>query len=358
MRDAVRSGRAALCTLDTWLLNRLKNFNKFEKFDFISEISSASSTGLFDSFHLEFMPMSLKFFDLDKSILPRVVDNSYDFGYTHKAVLGMPIRIGTIIADQAASLIGNACFRKMDAKITLGTGTFLNINTGRKCKGSLNGANPVIAWNTQTRSKRQSIIFYSERSFYDSSTLIRFANTIGLCNKVEELSDMALSVHDSDGVIFIPKFHSMAGFIGYKQSTTKCHFVRAVLESIVFKVAQFYFLTKEETNYHYDKIRIDGGISANDFICQSIADLLNIQIERAVNSSELTSIGVAYLAAYNCGILDELEHAAKFYKVERTFFPNESYRKELFMRYKRFDDVNNHYEKRLWVTHIVMNYSF
>jgi putative glycerol kinase 5 len=341
----MRAGRAALCTMDTWLLNRLKNVNKFEKFEFITDITNVSATGLFEPFTLQYVPFNLKYFGIDESMLPRIVDSSYDYGYTHKALLGMPVRIATIIADQAASLIGNACFRRMDAKISLGTGTFLSINTGKKCMGSRNGAHPLIAWNTQTRSKKPSMVFYCEREFGDSSTLIRFAKTIGLCNDVDELSDMAQSVDDSDGIMFIPKFHSMAGFIGYKQSTTRCHFVRAVLEAIVFKVAHFYFLTKEETNYHYDRIRVDGGISANDFICQSIADLLNIQIERGINSSEITSIGCAYLAAYNCGILEELEHASKFYKVERTFMPNESNRRELFMRYKRFEDVNNRYEK-------------
>lgn len=340
----MKSGRAALCTMDTWLLNRLKNFNKFEKLEAISDISTASSTGLFDPFTLEYIPMQLKYFHIERNMLPKIVDNSYDFGYTHKALLGAPVRIATIIGDQAASLIGNACFRKMDAKITLGTGSFLNINTGRKCLGSRNGAHPLIAWSTQSKKNGNSIVYYTERQFNDSSTLIRFAKTIGLCSNVEELSDIALSVADSNGVMFIPKFYSIAGFIGYKQSTTKSHLVRAVLESIVFKVAHFYFLTKEETNYHYDRIRIDGGISANDFICQSIADLLNIIIERGVNSSEITSIGCAYLAAYNCGILEELEHAAKFYKVEKTFIPNESNRKELFMRYKKFEDINSRIE--------------
>lgn len=340
----MKSGRAALCTVDTWLLNRLKNFNKFEKFDFITDITNASATGLYDSFQLNYIPMNLKLFGIDSSVLPKIVDNSYDFGYTHKGVLGVPIRISTVIADQAASLIGNGCFRRMDAKITLGTGTFLNLNTGRKCCGSRTGANPMIAWSTQSKGKQSSTVFYTERSFNDSSVVIRFASNIGLCTDVNQLSDMALSVDDSDGVIFIPKFYSLAGFVGYKQSTTKNHFVRAILESIVFKVAHFYFLAKDETNYHFDKIRIDGGISANDFICQSIADLIFIPIERGVNSTEITSLGCAYLAAFNCGLFEDLESLSRFYKVEKTFYPSEVNRKELFMRFKKFEELSSHYE--------------
>lgn len=342
----MKEGRTALCTVDTWLLNKLKNFNSLAKFECISEISTASATGLFDAFDLDYIALNLRVFGIERDALSRVVGSSHDFGFTHASLLGTPIRIAAMIADQAASLIGNGCFNEMDAKITLGTGTFLTVNTGGKCRGSRNGAYPMIAWSTRLRGKEcektESTVYYTERQFNDSSTLIRFAKTVGLCSNVEELSDMAFSVTDSDGVIFSPKFDSTAGFIGYKQSTTKCHLVRAVLESIVFIVAQFYFFNKEERpDFHYEKMRIDGGISANDFICQSIADLLNISIERGTNSSEITSLGCAYLAAFNCGIIEKLEHAEKFYEIEKLFTPSESDHRELFKRFKRFCDINS-----------------
>lgn len=343
LKEAMKEGRMALCTVDTWLLNKLKKHTKLEC---ISEVSTASATGLFDAFDLDYIKLNLKVFGIERDALSMVVNSSHDFGFTHASVVGAPVRIAAIIADQAASLIGNACFNKMDAKITLGTGTFLNVNTGDKCKGSRNGAHPMIAWSIRLRGKESektdSTVYYTERQFNDSSTLIRFAKTVGLCTNVEELSDMAFSVTDSDGVTFIPKFYSTAGFIGFKQSTTKCHLVRAVLESIVFIVAQFYFLNQEEQpDFHYKKLRIDGGISANDFICQSIADLLNLRIERGKNSSEITSLGCAYLAAYNCGIFETLEHAEKFFEIEKVFTPIDSNHRELFKRFKRFCDIDS-----------------
>lgn len=345
LKEAMRENRVALCTVDTWLLNKLKSVNmQTTNFEHITDISNATATGLYDTFNLEYNSLNLKLFGIKGNMLSTTVSNSHDFGLTHASLFGVPVRIGAIIADQAASLIGNACFRKMDVKITLGTGTFLNVCTGKKCRGSRNGANPMIAWNIQSREKNEKIsstIYYTERrSFNESSTLIRFAKTIGLCSKEEELSSMALSVPDSNGVIFIPNFHSLAGFIGYKQSTTRSHLVRAILESIVFKVAEFFFLMQEEnSDYGIEKIRIDGGISANDFICQSIADLLKISIERGVNSSEITSVGCAYLAAFNCGLFERLEHAEKFYKIEKVFTPNESNHQELYVRFKRFIDI-------------------
>ena len=204
----------------------------------------------------------------------------------------------------------------------------------------------MVAYDLTTKRKKPSRVFYTERGFNESSTVIRFAMTVGLCDDVKQLSNIASSVTNSDGVFFIPTFVSMAGFVGFKNSTTKEHLVRAVLESIVFQVASFFFLTKEEVSYHFDKIKIDGGISENDFICQQIADLINVKIERSVNSSELTSYGVAYLSSYISGaVLDELEHASKFYKVDKIFIPNEANRKELFMRYKKFETILKTFER-------------
>jgi putative glycerol kinase 5 len=204
----------------------------------------------------------------------------------------------------------------------------------------------MVAYDLSTKRKRTSRAFYTERGFLESSTVMRFALTVGLCNDVKQLSDMAFSVLNCDGAFFIPHFISMAGFVGFKNSTTREHLVRAILESVVFKVASFFFLTKEEINYSFDKIRIDGGISENDFICQQIADLINVKIERSINSSELTSFGVAYLSSYISGtVLDELEHASKFYKIDKVFLPNEGNRKELFMRYKKFETLNKNFER-------------
>lgn len=113
----MRSGRAIFGTVDTWLLHKFKNCNGFERLEAISDVTNASATGLFDPFDMDYLGINLKYFKIKKSILPTVVDNSYDFGYTHKSLLGTPVKIATIIADQAASLIGNGCFRNMDAKV-------------------------------------------------------------------------------------------------------------------------------------------------------------------------------------------------------------------------------------------------
>jgi glycerol kinase len=206
--------------------------------------------------------------------------------------------------------------------------------------GSKNGSAPLIAYDLTSKRKRKWIVFMTERSFAHSSAIIKFATTVGLCKDPNELSDIAFSVPDTDGVHFLANIPSMAGFIGVKSSTKSSHLVRAILESIIFNIALLFFLTKEESSDKFDRVRIDGGISQNDFVCQTIADLINVKIERGVNASEITSVGVAYFSAFLSNeVLEELEQAEHKYKVDRVFWPIDANRKKLFMRFKKFENL-------------------
>lgn len=257
LKRAIIEGKALFGTLDSWLLYKFRMSPNSEKHpEHISDITNASATGFYDSFDQTYSPWMLKEFGIDGSMLPEVVDNSYDFGYTAPTLFGLPIKI-LIIADQSASLIGNGCFRNMEAKITLGTGAFLNINTGTKCRGLKSGGYPLVGWSFRTPGKIPKIAFFLEKGFNETGVLIRFAQTVGLCSDPMELSGLATSVQDCDGVTFVPKFsnNGITGFTGFKSSTTKEHLVRAVLESIVFTVADLFFSLKEESNFASDKIR-------------------------------------------------------------------------------------------------------
>lgn len=304
--------------------------------DHISDITSTAATGMFDVFKLEFSTPLLAYFNIKKSILPKVVSNVHDFGFTHEFIFGIPIRIDTVVSDQSASLIANCCFAPWSSKITLGTGSFLQVNVGDKCKGSRVGANPLVAFSVKNEQKKSSINFKLEFFHETSAEAIRFMKVVGLCSDVRQLSDIAQSVDDSDGVFFIPEFF---GFDGIKQSTTNRHLVRAVLENIIFTVSHFVFLMKTEAKYRPNKIRIDGGIAQNDFVCQSIASLPGVDIERAKGCSELTSIGCAFLTAYKIGMLKSLEEAEKFYKSEKLFIPHGEARVKLLKSYQKYLNV-------------------
>lgn len=340
LKRAIKENRVKYGALDTWLLSRLKMDHKSEH---ISDISSSSATGIFDAFRLDFSTPMLKYFHIKRSILPKVVSNFHDFGFTHEKILGVPVKIDVVITDQSASMIANCCFEPGSSKITLGTGSFFQVNVGAKCKGSSFGAHPLVAWSIKDRQQKSSTVFKLEFFHESSSDAIRFIQTVGLCSDVAQLSSIASSIDDSDGVYFIP---SVYGFVGMKHTTRGQHLIRAVLENIIFTVGRFFFSAKKDfDSFRPRKIRIDGGIAQNDFVCQQIATLTGVDIERSEFCSELTSIGCAILSAYKIGgILNELEDAERFYKSGRIFHPDAEGRVKLLTDYGKFEKIMEKYQ--------------
>lgn len=330
LKRAIKADRAIYGALDTWLLNRFLNRSRIEH---ISDVTSSAGTGIYNTFQDDFSMAMLLFFDIKRSILPKVVSNSHDFGCVHESFFGVPIKIAAIISDQSASMIANCCFEKWSSKITLGTGAFLQVNVGEKCIGSRFGPKPLVAWSIKTSQPKFPTIYKLECFYETSADSINFIKTVGLCDDVSELASIANSVEDSDGVFFVPEIN---GFVGIKPKTTKSHLIRAVLENIALTIGHFYFVMKMETSYYPNKIRIDGGIAQNDFICQQIANLTGVRIERADNCSQLTSIGCAILAAFNCGILKKIEDANDFYKSEKLFIPDMTSREKSLKKYAKY----------------------
>jgi putative glycerol kinase 5 len=220
-------------------------------------------------------------------------------------------------------MFGNCCFKPFDARICMGTASSVAINTGNICEASDYGFFPVIAWSlTNKRTKKRETTHFLENVFLSSNMIIQWAKKAELFEDPMQTSEMAYSVADTDGVFFIPENHQMEcgtiGFVGVKESTKKEHLVRAILEGIAFTVADMFLNHKRNTETIIGTIRIDGGLSNNDFLCQTISNLCNVQIQRAT-SVEMTAQGIAYLCAYNCGLFGSFDEIAKLYKVGKTF---------------------------------------
>ncbi|KMQ91932.1 glycerol kinase 5, partial [Lasius niger] len=96
----------------------------------IMDVSCASATGIFDPFTMEWADWALHILKLPRNIFPEVVDTAGNFGIIPESVFGAEIPIYCSMADQAASLFGSGCFKPSDLKVTMGTGTFVNVNTG------------------------------------------------------------------------------------------------------------------------------------------------------------------------------------------------------------------------------------
>lgn len=234
------------------------------------------------------------------------------------------------MADQSASLFGSGSVQPGDLKITMGTGTFLNVNTGTKPHASVSGLYPIVGWRI-----KDELVYAVEGASNDTGVLIEWAKQIGIINHANEAASIASTVSDSDGVYFVPAFSGLqapindytaaTGFIGIKPTTERAHIVRSLLESIVYRILLLYESLCEETSFTYHKIRVDGGVSKNNFILQLLADLTGLQVERAANT-EMSILGVAFLAGLECGIWKNKEEILKLRKTETIFGPNEDNR--------------------------------
>ncbi|MGH0145667.1 UNVERIFIED_CONTAM: hypothetical protein FKN15_015302 [Acipenser sinensis] len=255
VQEAVEEGNCCFGTIDTWLLYRLTKGAVHA-----TDYSNASATGIFDSYQMCWSGIMCSLISLPLSIFPTVENTSHKFGSTDTSIFGVPIPIMSLVADQQAAMFGECCFDTGDVKITMGTGTFININTGNKPHTSISGLYPVVGWKIG-----QEVVYLAEGNAADTGTAIKWAQGLDLFSDAAETEAMANSVPDADGVCFVPSFsglqaplndpHACASFMGLKPSTTKSHLVRAILESIAFRNKQLYEIMSKETNIPVTNIR-------------------------------------------------------------------------------------------------------
>ncbi|XP_025835701.1 putative glycerol kinase 5 [Agrilus planipennis] len=229
------------------------------------------------------------------------------------------------MSDQSASLFGSCCFHYGNVKLTMGTGSFLNVNTGCKAYGSHSEVYPLVAW----KMNDGDTIFMQETSSNDTGSLIEWIINTELIKNAPESSEIAESAQGNNGVYFIPAFsgfwlpindpNATSGFIGVTPTSTKCHLVRAVLESIVFQIYLMVNVMIKERVGKFKKIRVDGGVSKNDFILSSLASILDMEIERTI-STEMSVQGVTYVAGIKAGLWTK-EYLSKLPQ-DKTFTPD------------------------------------
>lgn len=248
-------------TLDSWLLYKLRQGKDVTKeVEHVSDYSNCCCTAFFDPFTIKYAHWLLNIVGIKGLSLPTPVINSYNLGEIDSSLLGYDVKIAASIADQSASQWGLCCFKTGDIKLTLGTGAFLNINCGPKCYASHHGLYPIIGWKVA-----DEIAYSIEGASNDNGNVIEWAIKMELIDDVNRSSELALSVPNTDGVFFIPAFSGLGapfndhtattGFIGIKPSTRRPHLVRAILESLVFRVALLIDCVRNETKLKLSVIK-------------------------------------------------------------------------------------------------------
>ncbi|MES3153981.1 glycerol kinase GlpK [Sphingomonas faeni] len=321
VRARAERGELAFGTIDSFLLWRLTGGKVHA-----TDASNASRTLLFDIHKGAWDPDMLRMLDIPESLLPEVKNNSTIFGETTADLLGKAVPIGGMAGDQQAAVVGQACFERGDAKSTYGTGCFVLLNTGKEAVTSKNGMLTTIAYQLDGE-----ITYALEGSIFVAGAAVKWLRDgLGLINRAADTNDMATKLDGNGGVYMVPAFVGLgaphwdpdarASITGLTFAATGSHIARAALESVAYQTADLMNAMVADGARDARQIRVDGGMAANDWFCQFLADMLDTDVVRPANI-ETTAAGAAFLAGMAVGIWNGPADIAAAWKEDRIFGP-------------------------------------
>jgi glycerol kinase len=318
-----RSGKLCFGTIDSYLLYRMSGEHK-------TDVSNASRTLLMDLKTCEWDEDLLKLFKVPQNILPEICPSAVLYGKT-KNFGSLPdgIPITGIAGDQQAALFGQACFEKGSAKCTYGTGAFALVNTGTTPVFSKHGMLTTVSWKLKDK-----VTYGLEGSAFIAGAAVQWLKEgLGLLSASQEVEELALSVSDSAGVLFVPALSGMGAphwipgatglLTGLTRGTSPAHIARATLEGVAFQVNELLAAMKLDSQRKLSPLKVDGGASENSFLMQFQADLSQIPVIRS-QVIETTALGAALQAGLGIGFWSDLEEITKKWKTDRTFKPQMS----------------------------------
>ena len=337
--DHVADGRARaeageLCagTVDAWLV-----FNLTGGAVHATDATNASRTMLFDIQRQTWDPDLLRALRIPESVLPEVKDCAGLFGTTDPDLFGVPVPIMGIAGDQQAATIGQACFAPGMSKSTYGTGCFMLVNTGERCVASRNRLLTTVAYRLDGRTS-----FAIEGSIFAAGATVQWLRDgLGVIRSAAESEALARSVPGTDGVYLVPAFTGLgaphwdpdarAAILGLTRDSEVAHIVRAALESVAYQTADLAEAMAADMSADaasrgaaegdgLASLRVDGGMVANDWLCQFLADILARPVERPA-VIETTALGAAYLAGLGAGLHGSLAEVAAAWRLDRCFEP-------------------------------------
>ena len=320
-RKDAEEGNLMFGTVDTWLIYKLTKGAVFA-----TDYTNASRTMLYNIHELKWDDEILKELHIPKSMLPEVLPSSHVYGFSDATLVGAKIPIAGVAGDQQAALFGQCCFHPGEAKNTYGTGCFLLMNTGEKAVESKNGLLTTIAIGIDGK-----VEYALEGSVFIAGAAIQWLrDEMGMIRTAAETEELALQVKDSNGVYVVPAFtglgapywdqYARGAVFGLSRGTKKEHFVRATLESLAYQTHDVLRAMEEDSGITLHALKVDGGASANDFILQFQADILNTYIERPV-CTETTALGVCYLAGLAVSFFESKDKIKENWMVEKSFHP-------------------------------------
>jgi glycerol kinase len=321
-RAEAEAGNLLFGTVDTWLIWNLTKGRVF-----VTDYTNASRTMLYDIRKLNWDEEILKELDIPKSMLPEVKPSSYIYGHTDSGHLGGAIPIAGVAGDQQAALFGQCCFEPGEVKNTYGTGCFLLMNTGNEAIWSSHGLLTTIA-----ASEQDKVQYALEGSVFVAGAAIQWLrDELGIIRNAAQSEEFAMSVDDTNGVYVVPAFSGLGApywdqyargtIVGITRGFNNKHLVRATLEAIAYQTHDVLKAMEQDAGNRLKSLKVDGGASANNFLMQFQADILDTVVLRP-SCIETTALGAAYLAGLATGYWRDKTEIKENWALSKTFSPN------------------------------------
>ena len=321
-RQRAENGDLLFGTVETWLIWKLTKGAVH-----VTDYSNASRTMLFNINTLEWDDEILAELGIPKCMLPQVRESSCIYGEADPSFLGGAIPIAGAAGDQQAALFGQTCFTAGEAKNTYGTGCFLLMNTGDKPVFSDNGLVTTIAWGLDGR-----VNYALEGSIFVAGAAVQWLrDEMRLIDSAADSEYMANKVPDAGGCYVVPAFTGLGAphwdqyargtIVGITRGVNKYHIIRATLESIAYQVNDVLAAMEADSHMQISSLKVDGGASANDFLMQTQADIVNVPVIRP-QCVETTAMGAAYLAGLAVGYWPDKKDVVRNWASDRIFEPS------------------------------------
>ncbi|MPZ11077.1 MAG: glycerol kinase GlpK [Kiloniellaceae bacterium] len=320
-RERAERGELAFGTIDCFLLWRLTGGRVHA-----TDATNAARTLVFDIRRQVWDPELLALLRIPASLLPEVKDSDADFGATEPELLGRAVPIGGIAGDQQAATVGQACFEPGMMKSTYGTGCFALFNTGAELVHSQHRLLSTIAYRLGGKTT-----YALEGSIFVAGAAVQWLRDgLGIIASAQETEALARQADTGQRVYLVPAFTGLGApywdaeargaVFGLTRATGPAELARAALEAVCYQTRDLLEAMHADGASGLEALRVDGGMVANDWMLQMLADILGVAVERPV-VAETTALGAAYLAGLNQGLFADLAAVASHWRRDARFEP-------------------------------------
>ncbi len=322
-RARAEQGELAFGTVDSFLISRLTGGECH-----VTDATNASRTSLYNIHSGEWDPQLLRLFNVPEAVLPAVLNCIDDFGVTDPDLFGRAIPIFGVAGDQQAATVGQCCFSPGSIKSTYGTGCFVLMNTGQQPVLSKNRLLTTIAYQlegTPTYAIEGSI-------FIAGAAMQWLRDGLGIIETAAQSQEMASGLSGNSGVYLVPAFTGLGApwwdpdvrgaIFGLTRATGPSELVRATLESVAYQTVDL-FSAMAEDGISPATLRVDGGMVANDWLLQFLADVLDMTVQRPM-MLETTALGAAYLGGIKAGLFGDFDQLQQNWRARDEFGPEMS----------------------------------